>query len=441
MSDLIISQTITYSAQLKNDVEIKELYKSGDGEFKIKYYKSGDHIVRLEQNKVQLFTKNFEQLWEYYIPLIEGYGSSNYHKLACDENYIYVISYNVVVKAENSRSTLTRIDYSGNVKSIDFTTVFQLRSAYALEIVNGDLYVIAARATGSMTPYYNTVETSAHVICLDSEMNQKGKVADVPYSETGTENNLYWEYTGIHNGNFTFYSGYHRTKNGKPSADSKDQFFYEKYSLSSDLEVVEHTRQPRPAKEIQYLIPDKYDPKRWQVTTDSGFSSIRGTVQQMRTTKLFIESNEAKSPDLVKAMYDLSTTGKKDIKPYFETYTIDDIVYDPINDIVLVSFRTVSVGQQYLAFLNHELKPVKIYAYIALLPNSIVPSQPNVSLDIKEVIMSWESPENKLVKNGFDLAMEKADKSQFTFLNYDDYQIVLHDNFYTKQTWGYKVIR
>jgi len=436
-------QNIEYSKQIDNNIKVLDHYLTTEGEFKIVYYKAGENILRREENKIQLINQNFEKLWEYEVEIIEGVGATNFYHIAYDDQYIYVLNYNVVLKAENSKSVLTRLDYSGGAKKIDFTSVYNIRSAYAMEIIDGNLYVLGATATGTINPYMNTVETSAHIIILDSELKQKGTTYNLPNKIEGTENNILWNYTGIVDGNFTFWAQYDLAEGSKSTVKLPKEIdtFLEDLVISPTNEIVSRQKKGMSARIKRIPTPYKYDADEFQIKTDSGFSNIRGAVLYMTTHTLEIIRNGNKSANIIESIYNLSLTNKKLTTVGKIMYVIEDIVFDPINDNLVLIIRTHLEGQQCLIELDNSFNAIRIQQYQTQHFDIYPSSQPNFSTSIQNSVMLWEQPENKHKKNGFDYAIEKGGKSQYSFLNYPDYQIVIEDSRFNAQTWGYKIIR
>jgi hypothetical protein len=434
---LATGQNVTLEKKLDNTVELSDDY------FilmhpAIRYERVfDDHVLRMEENEIQLFDAGFNKVWQVNLEKTKSVGGQNYLSFATGEEYIYIINFGAAFKSGNAESRLTSISKSGESKTVMLSDQIELRGVTGMHVANDNLYLFYSRTTGAPTPYSN-IEIFTSAIAFDPQLNQKGSVFEFPAYAPDGKHNLIWQFDGVHDDQLLVTSCYWMNEKGKCASSHDDG--YEPYQAVIQLDydnndVVNETNKISMAdflaqKGIYSML--KYDTEKFKIVVSGQ------TLTQYRkggyVTSLTLNKPGSEAVSVYDKFYELIGKGNSAVKPvmYFT-----DAISDPVHGGITLVIQCVN---NYALNFNANLELVNMYEFDAsYYTSNNMTYCSSFIYGISKVKETFGTAATKDSGNAFDLAMSLNKKCQFSVLNFDTFQVLFTDDKVSGETIAYKM--
>ena len=423
---------------LDDDVQFKNFILSR-GFRAVHYQKLGtDGFFRIEGEKIQFFDTDHKMKWQKDIPKLEGSGDrGGYIQLTSDQSKMYFLRYSGGTK---NTSSLTCVDADGNIKSIDFNRYSKIDGINAVAVTSDHLLVSVGVVEGANDPTQRGKIYCKYMV-FDKELNPKSIINTLPHVYEDTKYNLSWSYAGFEDEHHLFKTQvYDSDKGPRLETDGTGTFIERTIKVSKDgNQLSDETNNLN--DDLQSLARDhsnfplKHSEDNLKLYLNGVLSDNYRTVNLVKNVEL--EWNGKKSGNLVaEYLKEVSPGSLKDGKVQYDYY-FKDLIFDPINKRPII-IMTAGV-YYYIIQLDANLKITKIDQFGAV--NYIHDASwgyENYYVPFEFIKKSYGEHESGHKKNALDFMIELKKKGQYTVLNYEDHQVLIHDDFKKGQSVAYR---
>jgi hypothetical protein len=436
----LFAQNIEFEKVLDHKISVPKHANSEAPYFIYRKFQE-DKLIRIEDDKVQLFDKDINLLWEVELGNVNTSNGDNYYTTEVTENEIFIFQRGFATFSKKTNSKIHKVSAKGEVNSLDLTGKLDLDGAEALDVIdNKVLLTVTSPEEGK-----NGYRPQFKIIQFDKDLSKIQNKIDLPFEAEGQKYGYYWSYFGKNNQELVFKT-YYSKENGSLTDDFvKGEFYEREIRVNSELNITDNKEAKYetgiiPRNRIIYTVPAHYDTSKYKVwasgwpISPQWYFPIFTSLNQLAISKGTDEPN-----DIFTEFFQLKS-GKSDVSRY--RVMLFDVVEDPINGSINVMFHY----ENHPAFLIILDDNLKVSAYREF---KIGYTQYSGRPDLENLAFPCDKGQKELVGklpsghkiNAFEHSLSLKGKSFYTIVNYAEYQLLFSDNDKAGTTTVYKVVQ
>lgn len=425
----------------------------------LSYEKLGEGFIRIEDNKVERFDKNYDKVWSVEVEKPKGYQGIFTRNLGVDGDDVYISYNNIAMSQKDIEAVLTKINAQGETKSIQLNEINELRTVSKILFSDDHVFVATVKTTGVATPFGNNIKNQVQIFKLDKDLNFVDKV-ELPNTYKETEFSTYWVFNDQKDNMFHFYTNYYKDGQGQPThnKEKENQFYTYTLKYNTDLELIsEEEKKINPYKTfyegkklpdtLSYGFKDryifdiglKYDTSQYKVYLhDNLLTRIRNFETNNTFTNIEVEINGKRSDNLYNGYWEFVNPKRKDHKKGHILFY--DAIEDPFNNSLQIFLSNGFDKKYYFLTLDKELNIAHIAKVTATkMTNYVRNYENNFSFGYISVDETYGHKPKDHKQTALDLALTFENDAYSTILTYENKQLLIRDEKKSKKVVVYEL--